>query len=147
MTRPLSLAFTASSVLLRKPERFFIFCICVFTVATEINSFSAMAASVSPPTTRRSTSSSLSENCSLAEIAEREGISRQGVRDILTRAERQLSEAEAAVGLIRKEALQTAKLRALRNRFKDVPLSDADRAAFETGLAELAGIWEDEDGV
>ncbi len=87
------------------------------------------------------------ENCSLAEIAEREGISRQGVRDILARAERQLSEAEEAVGLIRKESLQTAKLRMLRNRFKDVPLSDADRAAFEKGLAELAGIWEDEDGV
>ena len=87
------------------------------------------------------------ENCSLAEIAEREGISRQGVRDIITRGERQLSETEAAVGLIRKEALQTAKIRAIRNRFKDVPMRDEDRAAFEKGLAELAGIWEDEDGV
>ena len=87
------------------------------------------------------------ENCSLSEIAEREGISRQGVRDILTRAERQLREAEDAVGLIRKEARQTALIRSLRSRFKDVPLSDRDRAALEKGLSELAGIWEDEDGI
>ncbi len=87
------------------------------------------------------------ENCSLSEIAEREGISRQGVRDILTRGERQLRETEAAVGLVRKEARQTALLRALRGRFKDVDLKDEDRTALETALAALAGIWEDEDGV
>ena len=87
------------------------------------------------------------ENCSLAEIAEREGISRQGVRDILTRGERQLRETEQAVGLVRKEARQTALIRSFRGRFKDAPLRDEDRAAFETYLADLAGIWEDEDGV
>jgi len=87
------------------------------------------------------------ENCSLAEIAEREGISRQGVRDILTRGERQLRETEAAVGLVRKEARQTALLRTLRSRFKDVPLRNEDRAALETVLADLAAIWEDEDGI
>ena len=87
------------------------------------------------------------ENCSLAEIAEREGISRQGVRDILSRGEHQLREAERAVGLIRKEARQTEKLRSFRSRFKDIPMTDGDRAAFETYLAALAAIWEDEDGV
>ena len=87
------------------------------------------------------------ENCSLSEIAEREGISRQGVRDILSRGERQLRETEEAVGLVWKEARQTALLRALRSRFKDVDLREADRAALETALAALAGIWEDEDGV
>lgn len=87
------------------------------------------------------------ENCSLSEIAEREGISRQGVRDIIARAERQLREAEDAVGLIRKEAKQTELVRAIRNRFKDVPLHDTDRAALERGLAALSGIWEDEDGI
>lgn len=87
------------------------------------------------------------ENCSLSEIAEREGISRQGVRDIIARGSKQLHETEAAVGLVRKEARQTAKLRAFRDRFKDVSLSDADRAALEAYLAELAGIWEDEDGI
>ena len=87
------------------------------------------------------------ENCSLSEIAEREGISRQGVRDIITRGSNLLHETEAAVGLIRKEAKQTALLRACRNRFKDVPLRDADRASLEGYLAKLAGIWGDEDGI
>jgi Uncharacterized protein conserved in bacteria len=87
------------------------------------------------------------ENCSLSEIAEREGISRQGVRDIIARGSKQLFETEAAVGLVRKEARQTEKIRALRSRFKDVPLRDGDRAALEGYLAELAGIWEDEDGI
>lgn len=87
------------------------------------------------------------ENCSLAEIAEREGISRQGVRDIIARGSHLLHETEAAVGLVRKEARQTALLRALRNRFKDAPMRDEDRSAFEGYLAELAGIWEDEDGI
>ena len=87
------------------------------------------------------------ENCSLAEIAEREGISRQGVRDIISRGSNLLHETEAAVGLVRKEARQTAKIREFRNRFKDVPMRDGDRAAFEMYLAELAGIWEDEDGI
>ena len=87
------------------------------------------------------------ENCSLSEIAEREGISRQGVRDILNRGSKQLSETEEAVGLVRREAKQTQLIRAFRNRFKDVPLSDADRTAFEAYLAELAAIWEDEDGI
>ena len=87
------------------------------------------------------------ENCSLSEIAEREGISRQGVRDIITRGSNLLHETEAAVGLIRKEARQTALIRAFRNRFKDAPMRDEDRAALEGYLAELAGIWEDEDGI
>lgn len=87
------------------------------------------------------------ENCSLAEIAEREGISRQGVRDILTRAERQLRETESAVGLLRKEAKQNAEIRALRSRFKDVPMSVSDRDAFERHLAKIGSIWEDEDGI
>lgn len=87
------------------------------------------------------------ENCSLSEIAEREGISRQGVRDIIARGSKQLHETEAAVGLIRREAKQTALIRSFRNRFKDAPLRDEDRAAFETYLAQLSGIWEDEDGI
>ena len=87
------------------------------------------------------------ENCSLSEIAEREGITRQGVRDILSRGSNLLFETEAAVGLVRKEARQTALIRAMRNRFKDVPLRDDDRAALEGYLAELSGIWEDEDGI
>ena len=87
------------------------------------------------------------ENCSLSEIAEREGISRQGVRDIINRGSNLLHETEAAVGLVRKEARQTEKLRAFRARFSETPMTDNDRAAFEAHLAALAAIWEDEDGI
>ena len=58
-----------------------------------------------------------------------------------------LREAEEAVGLIRREAKQTELIRAIRSRFKDVPLCDADREALELGLTQLSGIWEDEDGI
>ena len=40
------------------------------------------------------------EDCSLREIAEREGITRQAVRDAIRRAETELREMEAKLGLI-----------------------------------------------
>ncbi len=43
----------------------------------------------------------VNEDCSLSEIAEREGISRQGVRDTLVRGEKLLYELEARLGLLR----------------------------------------------
>ena len=42
------------------------------------------------------------DDLSLSEIAENEGISRQGVRDIIVRAETTLREAEAKTGLIKR---------------------------------------------
>jgi predicted DNA-binding protein YlxM (UPF0122 family) len=42
------------------------------------------------------------EDLSLSEIAENEGISRQGVRDLITRAESTLRETEEKVGMIRR---------------------------------------------
>lgn len=42
------------------------------------------------------------EDLSLAEIAENEGITRQGVRDAIKRAEAQLFEAEEKLGLVEK---------------------------------------------
>ncbi len=44
------------------------------------------------------------ENLSLAEIAEAEGISRQGVRDIIVRAEAILNETEEKTGLMKRHA-------------------------------------------
>lgn len=57
---------------------------------------------------------SVNEDCSLSEIAEREGISRQGVRDTIAKASEQLEEYEIMLGLMaRREALRAelAKLR------------------------------------
>lgn len=42
------------------------------------------------------------EDLSLSEIAENEGITRQGVRDAIKRAEQQLTEMEACLGLARR---------------------------------------------
>ena len=41
------------------------------------------------------------ENLSLSEIAENDGISRQGVRDVIVRAESIMEDAEAKLGMIR----------------------------------------------
>ncbi len=87
------------------------------------------------------------ENCSLAEIAEREGISRQGVRDTLLRAETQLHTLESALGLLKKQAQQRAVLSAMERRFHDVELQPLDRDAFDGYLLTLNEIWEDEDGI
>ena len=45
-------------------------------------------------------SQSVEEDCSLAEIAEREGISRQGVRDCIKRAQEQLEEYETKLNVL-----------------------------------------------
>lgn len=87
------------------------------------------------------------ENLSLAEIAELEGISRQGVRDALTRGEQQLRALEQVVGMVQKREAQRRLLHRISERFKSAPLSVEDRFALEEGLRMLDGIWEDEDGV
>ena len=51
----------------------------------------------------------LYEDCSLFENAEREGITRQGVRDALVRAEKELTDAEERLGFFhRNEAIKAA---------------------------------------
>lgn len=70
------------------------------------------------------------ENLTLGELAEREGISRQGVRDGIVRAER--------LG---------AELAALRGAAQALPQGLAQRAALLEGLDRAAAILEEEDGV
>ena len=50
------------------------------------------------------------EDLSLAEIAENAGISRQGVRDVIVRAEGRMQEVEDKTGLIRRFEAQRAHL-------------------------------------
>lgn len=67
---------------------------------------------------------SVNEDCSLSEIAEREGISRQGVRDAVAKASDQLEEYEAKLGLMaRREALRAelARLRQAVNSGEAIP--------------------------
>ena len=79
------------------------------------------------------------EDCSLSEIAEREGISRQGVRDAIVKARREMREMEQKLSLLERLARQRALLEKLAGM--------TDDPALLAGLNELADIWEDDDGV
>ena len=63
------------------------------------------------------------EDLSLAEIAENSGISRQGVRDVIVRAEAAMQEVEDKTGLIRRYAQMQSRI-----------------AAIETAVTELRTI-------
>ena len=78
------------------------------------------------------------EDCSLAEIAEREGVSRQAVHDAIMRAEKELRAMEQKLGLI----ARAAAMKKLVNEAR--PLSGD---ALGRKLDEIERIWEDSDGV
>ena len=83
----------------------------------------------------------LDEDLSLQEIAEQEGISRQGVHDAIRRGEQQLLSFEAGLHLyqLRRDTLRAlGKLRPYRER-----LPEAGAAA----LKALDELWEDEHGL
>ena len=87
------------------------------------------------------------ENLSLAEIAEREGISRQGVRDGLVRAERQLTEMEERLGLADKAAKLDAQLKRVEDLSETFDLTETQRDALNAALREVYTIWEDGNGI
>lgn len=79
------------------------------------------------------------EDCSLSEIAEREGVSRQAVRDAIARAETELGAMERKLRLIER----TARTRELVNELRAM----AKDAQWQNKLTELVELWEDDDGV
>lgn len=87
------------------------------------------------------------ENLSLAEIAEREGISRQGVRDGIVRAEQQLRGLEDALHLLDRAKRTRETVESLRQVARAASLPADTAAQLEQQLDRLAGLWEDEDGV
>lgn len=80
------------------------------------------------------------EDCSLSEIAEREGISRQAVRDAIATAENELRTMEQKLGLIQKEA----RARELLDALVQTGLDERQRPLVEA-LMRLTS--EDDDGV
>ena len=80
------------------------------------------------------------EDCSLREIAEREGITRQAVRDAITRAEVELREMEAKLNLIGTNQKQRALLEAISK----TKLNDTQKDLLRQ-LTEL--VSERDDGV
>lgn len=64
------------------------------------------------------------EDLSLAEIAEREGISRQAVRDALMRGEAQLNEYETKLGFMKRDMEITRSIRTLMDQDTDPAAAD-----------------------
>jgi len=87
------------------------------------------------------------ENLSLTEIAEREGISRQGVRDGIVRAEQQLHEMEDALHLLERAKLTRSTVETLRRITLQATFPTDTAEKIEEQLDRLADLWEDDDGV
>jgi len=83
------------------------------------------------------------EDCSLAEIAEREGISRQGVRDTLKRAEEQLRDYEKTLKLVEKFNRQEKLMAAMRMLVKESHVSDREKELLQQGLDTVESVWEE----
>lgn len=80
-----------------------------------------------------------SEDYSLGEISELEGISRQGVRDAIKRSEQILTDTEAKLHLANKYIESMEKLNKLKESFYNKGDNDAVAA-----LQGIIGIWERE---
>lgn len=80
------------------------------------------------------------EDCSLGEIAEREGISRQAVRDAILTAESELKDMEFKLNLIE----TNEKLGALIEQLEGTQLNEAQKDLLRQ-IREL--VSEEEDGV
>ncbi|MDO4564582.1 MAG: sigma factor-like helix-turn-helix DNA-binding protein [Clostridia bacterium] len=87
------------------------------------------------------------ENCSLAEIAERESISRQGVRDILVRAEQQLRQYEEKLHMSEKLLKTRTAAEECKRTVTKLELCGNDRERVLRSLERIERIWEDDDGV
>lgn len=86
------------------------------------------------------------DDLSLAEIAENEGISRQGVRDSIKRAEAQMLEMEERLGLSRRFRQMCAEAQTIRQLAEDIrQVSDFPGAPREIGenAARIAALAED----
>ena len=77
------------------------------------------------------------EDLSLSEIAENAGISRQGVRDVIVRAENQMQEIEDKTGLIRRFEQFRGHLDAIRSAAEDIRTLNY-RQYEDSRLTELA---------
>ena len=77
------------------------------------------------------------EDLSLSEIAENEGISRQGVRDVIVRAEAAMQEIEDKTGLIRRFEQFQSHLDAIRSAAEDIRTLNY-RQYEDSRLTELA---------
>ena len=83
------------------------------------------------------------EDLSLAEIAENEGISRQGVRDVIVRAEAVMQEVEDKTGIIKRFLARSGHLEAIINAASEIRTINY-RYYDDRRLTELADLIRDE---
>ena len=79
------------------------------------------------------------DDLSLAEIAENEGISRQGVRDVIVRAEAAMQEIEDKTGLIRRFEQMRSHLDAIEDSANEIKTINFRRYE-DPRITELADI-------
>ena len=79
------------------------------------------------------------EDLSLAEIAENAGISRQGVRDVIVRAEATMQEVEDKTGIIKRFEAQRPHLDAIESAAAEIKTINYRRYE-DDRLAELADL-------
>ena len=82
------------------------------------------------------------EDCSLSEIAEREGISRQGVHDTIVRAGQQLKEYESCLGLVKKNRAQERLARELNARVIASRAAEEEKKQLLSCLAAMESVWK-----
>ena len=95
--------------------------------------------SLLPDRQRAMLEQSLNEDCSLSEIAEREGVSRQAVRDAILRGEEQLEQYEAKLGFLKRDMQLIASIKEMALR--------CDDDTMRTGLLALIERIEGNDGI
>ena len=83
------------------------------------------------------------EDLSLAEIAQNVGITRQGVRDIIVRAENTLSEAEEKTGIIRRYFERNAEISRAEELASQLAALCSGDETLSAIVSELHGIISD----
>ncbi len=83
------------------------------------------------------------EDLSLSEIAENYGISRQGVRDVIVRAEAYMTEIEDKTGLVKRFLQRGSHVDAIEKAAQEIRQMN-DRLFEDKRLGELCGVLERE---
>lgn len=90
------------------------------------------------------------EDLSLSEIAEQRGISRQGVRDAITRGERTLLEMEQRLRLIQRDGRIKAVVRTIESELHSLMGAERNDPKYDklfSLISELSDITEGNDGI
>lgn len=85
----------------------------------------------------------VNENLSLAEIAEREGVSRPAVRDGIVHAEEHLRMLEQKLKLVERTERTRMLIREFRETAENTTLSDSERQQLILKANAIGAVWED----